>query len=77
MKRRGGAEGAGKRRCGAALPPFAGGSGTSREIRPRGRAPLREGIGDGFVPRSHPRPCVKCGDGPAAVVIRIGDAFCR
>lgn len=26
---------------------------------------------------SRPRPCVKCGDGPAAVVIRIGDAFCR
>ncbi|XP_072202254.1 cytoplasmic tRNA 2-thiolation protein 2 [Excalfactoria chinensis] len=26
---------------------------------------------------SQPRPCVKCGDGPAAVVIRIGDAFCR
>ncbi|KAF1405117.1 Cytoplasmic tRNA 2-thiolation protein 2, partial [Spheniscus humboldti] len=28
-------------------------------------------------PRSHPRPCVKCGQGSAALVIRLGDAFCR
>ncbi|NXO53338.1 CTU2 protein, partial [Aramus guarauna] len=28
-------------------------------------------------PRSHPRPCVKCGQGPAALIIRLGDAFCR
>ncbi|NXJ04614.1 CTU2 protein, partial [Odontophorus gujanensis] len=28
-------------------------------------------------PRSHPRPCVKCGEGTAAVVVRVGDAFCR
>ncbi|KAM6057855.1 cytoplasmic tRNA 2-thiolation protein 2 isoform 2-T2 [Chlamydotis macqueenii] len=26
---------------------------------------------------SHPRPCVKCGQGSAALVIRLGDAFCR
>ncbi|XP_065601465.1 cytoplasmic tRNA 2-thiolation protein 2 isoform X2 [Cyrtonyx montezumae] len=26
---------------------------------------------------SQPRPCVKCGEGNAAVVVRIGDAFCR
>ncbi|KAM9269169.1 cytoplasmic tRNA 2-thiolation protein 2 [Cariama cristata] len=26
---------------------------------------------------SHPRPCVKCGQGRAALVIRLGDAFCR
>ncbi|XP_068267780.1 cytoplasmic tRNA 2-thiolation protein 2 [Nyctibius grandis] len=25
----------------------------------------------------HPRPCVKCGQGSAALVIRVGDAFCR
>ncbi|NXT53889.1 CTU2 protein, partial [Pluvianellus socialis] len=29
------------------------------------------------APRSHPRPCVKCGQGSAALVIRVGDAFCR
>ncbi|NXT95245.1 CTU2 protein, partial [Anhinga rufa] len=28
-------------------------------------------------PRSHPRPCVKCKQGSAALVIRLGDAFCR
>ncbi|NWZ55859.1 CTU2 protein, partial [Haliaeetus albicilla] len=28
-------------------------------------------------PRSHPRTCVKCGQGSAALVIRVGDAFCR
>lgn len=53
------------------------GAGRREGSVPRGRAPRRDGIGDGFVPRSRPRPCVKCGDGPAAVVIRIGDAFCR
>ncbi|XP_075367192.1 cytoplasmic tRNA 2-thiolation protein 2 isoform X1 [Mycteria americana] len=26
---------------------------------------------------SHPRPCVKCGQGSASLVIRLGDAFCR
>ncbi|XP_054054825.1 cytoplasmic tRNA 2-thiolation protein 2 isoform X1 [Rissa tridactyla] len=26
---------------------------------------------------SHPRPCMKCGQGTAALVIRLGDAFCR
>ncbi|XP_066860318.1 cytoplasmic tRNA 2-thiolation protein 2 isoform X1 [Anser cygnoides] len=26
---------------------------------------------------SQPRPCVKCGEGAAAVVIRVGDGFCR
>ncbi|KAM6195121.1 cytoplasmic tRNA 2-thiolation protein 2 isoform 2-T2 [Sarcoramphus papa] len=26
---------------------------------------------------SHPRPCVKCGQSSAALVIRLGDAFCR
>ncbi|XP_014133519.2 cytoplasmic tRNA 2-thiolation protein 2 isoform X1 [Falco cherrug] len=26
---------------------------------------------------SYPRPCVKCGQGSAALVIRVGDAFCR
>ncbi|XP_009475764.1 PREDICTED: LOW QUALITY PROTEIN: cytoplasmic tRNA 2-thiolation protein 2 [Nipponia nippon] len=25
----------------------------------------------------HPRPCLKCGQGSAALVIRLGDAFCR
>ncbi|KAM6324960.1 cytoplasmic tRNA 2-thiolation protein 2 [Podargus strigoides] len=26
---------------------------------------------------SHPRPCMKCGQGSAALVIRLGDPFCR
>ncbi|XP_075571611.1 cytoplasmic tRNA 2-thiolation protein 2 [Pelecanus crispus] len=26
---------------------------------------------------SYPRPCVKCGQGSAALLIRLGDAFCR
>ncbi|NXI10362.1 CTU2 protein, partial [Irena cyanogastra] len=28
-------------------------------------------------PRSHPRTCMKCGQGTAALVIRVGDPFCR
>ncbi|NXD88254.1 CTU2 protein, partial [Halcyon senegalensis] len=28
-------------------------------------------------PVSHPQPCVKCKQSPAALVIRLGDAFCR
>ncbi|NXA64138.1 CTU2 protein, partial [Mohoua ochrocephala] len=27
--------------------------------------------------RSHPRTCMKCGQGTAALVIRVGDPFCR
>ncbi|XP_074737341.1 cytoplasmic tRNA 2-thiolation protein 2 isoform X1 [Strix uralensis] len=37
-------------------------------------APARRRRGPGH---SHPRPCVKCGQGSAALVIRLGDAFCR
>ncbi|XP_042653591.1 cytoplasmic tRNA 2-thiolation protein 2 isoform X2 [Tyto alba] len=36
--------------------------------------PARRRRGPGH---SHPRPCVKCGQGSAALVIRLGDAFCR
>ncbi|NXD73086.1 CTU2 protein, partial [Eolophus roseicapillus] len=28
-------------------------------------------------PRSHPRTCMKCGKGSAALIIRVGDPFCR
>ncbi|XP_074014264.1 cytoplasmic tRNA 2-thiolation protein 2 isoform X2 [Numenius arquata] len=28
-------------------------------------------------PHSHPRPCMKCKQGSAALIIRLGDAFCR
>ncbi|NWV08533.1 CTU2 protein, partial [Ptilonorhynchus violaceus] len=33
--------------------------------------------GDRPCPRSHPRTCMKCGQGTAALVIRVGDPFCR
>ncbi|XP_027540770.1 cytoplasmic tRNA 2-thiolation protein 2 isoform X1 [Neopelma chrysocephalum] len=44
-----------------------GGCGTDAEPPRRRRAP-----GD-----SHPRTCVKCGQGTAALIIRVGDPFCR
>ncbi|NXC92123.1 CTU2 protein, partial [Cercotrichas coryphoeus] len=28
-------------------------------------------------PHSHPRTCMKCGQGTAALIIRVGDPFCR
>uniref|UniRef100_A0A8C3DZN2 Cytoplasmic tRNA 2-thiolation protein 2 n=1 Tax=Corvus moneduloides TaxID=1196302 RepID=A0A8C3DZN2_CORMO len=38
----------------------------------------RPGVaGDRPCPRSHPRTCMKCGQGTAALVIRVGDPFCR
>ncbi|NXB37837.1 CTU2 protein, partial [Eulacestoma nigropectus] len=33
--------------------------------------------GERPCPRSHPRTCMKCGQGTAALVIRVGDPFCR
>ncbi|NWS84127.1 CTU2A protein, partial [Toxostoma redivivum] len=33
--------------------------------------------GDRPCPRSHPRTCMKCGQGTAVLVIRVGDPFCR
>uniref|UniRef100_A0A8C3UMF2 Cytoplasmic tRNA 2-thiolation protein 2 n=1 Tax=Catharus ustulatus TaxID=91951 RepID=A0A8C3UMF2_CATUS len=33
--------------------------------------------GDRPCPHSHPRTCMKCGQGTAALVIRVGDPFCR
>ncbi|NXP68812.1 CTU2 protein, partial [Chloropsis cyanopogon] len=33
--------------------------------------------GDRPCPRSQPRRCMKCGQGTAALVIRVGDPFCR
>ncbi|XP_015495712.1 cytoplasmic tRNA 2-thiolation protein 2 [Parus major] len=44
-----------------------GGCGADTEPPRRRRAP-----GD-----SHPRTCMKCGQGTAALVIRVGDPFCR
>ncbi|KAM6123612.1 cytoplasmic tRNA 2-thiolation protein 2 [Phoenicopterus ruber ruber] len=51
--------------CEAAGDDAACGAGTVPARRRRGPA------------QSHPRPCVKCGQGSAALVIRLGDAFCR
>ncbi|NXT25648.1 CTU2 protein, partial [Syrrhaptes paradoxus] len=33
--------------------------------------------GDRPCPRSYPRSCMKCGQGSAVLVIRLGDPFCR
>ncbi|KAM6409169.1 cytoplasmic tRNA 2-thiolation protein 2 [Rhynochetos jubatus] len=44
-----------------------GGCGADAAPERRRRAPAH----------SYPRPCVKCGQGSAALVIRLGDAFCR
>ncbi|KAM6380864.1 cytoplasmic tRNA 2-thiolation protein 2 [Pluvialis apricaria] len=44
-----------------------GGCGADAAPARRRRAPAQ----------SHPRPCVKCKQGSAALVIRLGDAFCR
>ncbi|NWY65735.1 CTU2 protein, partial [Erithacus rubecula] len=33
--------------------------------------------GDRPCPHRHPRTCMKCGQGTAALVIRVGDPFCR
>ncbi|KAK4814413.1 hypothetical protein QYF61_018511, partial [Mycteria americana] len=57
---------------GSPPPPLPGAaSGARRGPVPPVRA------GDPPCPRSHPRPCVKCGQGSASLVIRLGDAFCR
>ncbi|KAL2300111.1 hypothetical protein Nmel_012071 [Mimus melanotis] len=43
----------------------------------RGPGPGPGVPGDRPCPRSHPRTCMKCGQGTAALVIRVGDPFCR
>lgn len=70
------------------LPPVSPGNIPGVSGAARGPPPLPLGTapgggsgpgapGDRPCPRSHPRTCMKCGQGTAALVIRVGDPFCR
>ncbi|XP_009888351.1 PREDICTED: cytoplasmic tRNA 2-thiolation protein 2 [Charadrius vociferus] len=48
-----------------------------RDTKVSQKQAVKGGQGDVTETLGHPRPCVKCGQSSAALVIRLGDAFCR
>uniref|UniRef100_A0A8C3KA69 Cytoplasmic tRNA 2-thiolation protein 2 n=1 Tax=Calidris pygmaea TaxID=425635 RepID=A0A8C3KA69_9CHAR len=68
--------------CGTSPVPSPVSSGVGQDRDRRSPSPhLRSvpscGPGDHLCSYSHPRPCMKCKQGSAALIIRLGDAFCR